>query len=165
MRLRTTLALALALAAQATMVMDDAAFVEGNCVADVGYPLYSSVMQCEMAHTAGCHLMNYTSALGACAFAMPDSGGAHDVDDCACYPSDTSVVAGCVAYFASLDDGDDAHSGHSGHSGHSHRTLRGERLLMGDDGCAVAGARSTPAAVWRASLLLSAAVGALLPAM
>ena len=111
MRLRTTLALALALAAQATMVMDDAAFVEGNCVADVGYPLYSSVMQCEMAHTAGCHLMNYTSALGACAFAMPDSGGSHDVDDCACYPSDTSVVAGCVAYFASLDDGDDAHSG------------------------------------------------------
>ena len=57
------------------------------------------------------------------------------------------------------------HFGHSGHSGHSHRALRGERLLMGDDGCAVSGARSTPAAVWRASLLLSAAVGALLPAM
>merc|ERR1719164_437420 len=162
MRLRTTLALALALAAQATMVMDDAAFVEGNCVADVGYPLYSSVMQCEMAHTAGCHLMNYTSALGACAFAMPDSGGSHMVGACCDYPSDTSVVAGCVAYFVSLADDDDAHSGHSGHS---HRALRGERVLMSDDDCVVSGARSAAKAAWIASLLLAAAVGALLPVM
>ena len=165
MMLRATLALALALVAQATMVMDDSDFVEGNCVADVGHPMYSSVMACEMVHTAGCHLMNYTSALGACALAMPDSGGSHMVGACCDYPSDTSVVPGCVAYFASLADDDDAHSGHSGHSGHSHRALRGERVLMSDEDCVVSGARSAAKAAWIASLLLAAAVGVLVPVM
>ena len=109
-----------------TMSMDDGSFVEGSCVADVGYPMYSTVAMCESMTSMDCHVMNISRA---CALAMPNSGASHSVGTCSCY-SATSVVSGCAHYFMAMDDGMDDHAHHD----HRQRALRDpdSRRLMDD---------------------------------